>query len=412
MHAAPSTSSRALGWGLAGALVLIVAVSFAFRLIDGGNGPARGLILFELLMGMSLIGAPGAGASVGPRLRLAVRIGLAAAMALWLSVAVNTIADSARSGAIPLDQGQTTWRAARLLLRGENPYGFGALVDFQAFDDRLAQREAAGIGPQIPRAQFESALRAYDATLAAPERAALLPTPASAPAALEAHLLGYKYGPLFPLLALPLVALHAPAGVMALNALVAALTLATLYAMLRQRAGASLAQLGLAALLCDNTILFNYVMLSATDIYALLFCALSVWAMTRERPNWAAMVLAIGFGFKIFPCALLFPMLLQRGRVKPALIFAAFAGAIYLPSAVADLSGLLHNVFLWPAFLGPELDIVAWLRPAGGQAHRPRRWPCRHRLAMDALPRRKRAEPVPRARPGRAGGSRHQRNFP
>ena len=42
---------------------------------------------------------------------------------------------------------------------------------------------------------------------------------------------------------------------------------------------------GLAALLCDNTILVNYVILSATDIYALLFCALAVSAMTRERQN-------------------------------------------------------------------------------------------------------------------------------
>ena len=59
---------------------------------------------------------------------------------------------------------------------------------------------------------------------------------------------------------------------MALNAVVAALTLATLYALMRERVGdPRLARLGLAALLCDNAILVNYVEKSATDVFALLF---------------------------------------------------------------------------------------------------------------------------------------------
>ena len=200
----------------------------------------------------------------------------------------------------------------------------------------------------------------------------LPPAPRSGPAALEAHLLGYKYGALFPLLALPLAAASLPAGIMALNAVVAALTLATLYALMRERVGdPRLARLGLAALLCDNAILVNYVEKSATDVFALLFMALAALAVLRGRFQMAAVALAIGFGFKIFPTALAFPMLLAGGRWRPALTFAAVASAIYLPFAVADLSGLVHNVFLWPAYLGA--DSTSWLAfapPAAATAAR------------------------------------------
>ena len=367
---APPSSARALG--LAGALALVVAASFAFRFIDWDEGPTRGLILLMMLGAMARLGAPGAGATVGPRLNFLVNAVIAGAAVLWLSTAVATITTSARTGAIPMDQGQTTWRAGRLLLRGENPYGFGALVDFQAYFDRMSQRKAAGLQPEIAPDALKSALQAYDSTLAAPERDAILPpAPAEGPAALEAHLLGYKYGPLFPLLALPFVVLGQPAAIMALNALVAALAVAALYVTLRERVGAPLAKLGLAALLCDNTILYNFVMKSGTDIWALLFCILAVRAVLRDRPSWGALALAIGFGFKIFPCALLFPMLLKDRRVAPAFAFAGVAAAIYAPFALADFSGLVHNVFLWPAYLGTDTTSwVAFAPPLAGRIAR------------------------------------------
>ncbi len=357
MTSSPDRSAFAL----AGALALVAAASLALRYVDWGQGPARGLILFAMLIAMALIGAPVRAAVVGPRLTLLANALIAAGAALWLATAAGVIAHSARTGAIPLDQGQTTYRAARMLLKGENPYGFGALVDFQAVFDRLPQREAAGIGPSVPRADLDAALAAYDRDLGAQARARILPpAPASGPAALEAQLLGYKYGALFPLLALPFAAMGLPAGIMALNALVAALTLAALYALMRERVGdPGLARLGLAALLWDNAILVNYVEKSATDIYALLFMALAALAVTRGRLHWGAIALAVGFGFKIFPSALAFPMLLIGGGWRPALTFAAVAGAIYLPFAIADPSGLTHNVFLWPAYLGS--DSTSWL---------------------------------------------------
>jgi hypothetical protein len=354
-------SSDRPAFALAGALALVVAGSWAFRYLDWGHGPARGFLLFAMLAATALIGAPVRAAAVGPRLRLAVNALLAAAAAAWLGTAVGVVAESARTGQIKLDQGQTTYRAARLMLKGENPYGFGALVDFAAVRDRMPQREAAGLGPRVAREKLEAAFAAYDLDLSADARVEIAPpAPATGPAALEAHLLGYKYGPLFPLLALPLAAWGLPAGIMALNALAAGLTLAALYALIRERVGdPSLARMGLAALMCDNTILFNYVERSATDIYALLFMALAALAVLRGRLHWAAAALALGFGFKIFPSALAFPMLLGGGHWRPALTFAVVAGAIYLPFAVVDPSGLLHNVFLWPAYLGA--DSTSWL---------------------------------------------------
>ena len=367
---APASSARALG--LAGALALVVAASFAFRVFDWGQGPTRGLILLMMLVAMARLGVPGAGATVGPRLNFLVNAVIAAAAALWVYSAAGAISTTARTGEIPLDQGQTTWRAARLLLRGENPYGFGALVDFQAYFDRMSLRKATGLQPEIAPDALRLALQAYDATLAATERAAVLPpAPAAGPAALEARLLGYKYGPLFPLLALPWVALGLPAAIMALNGLVAAFAVAALYATMRDRVGAPLAKLGLAALLCDKAILFNYVTKSATDIWALLFCILAVRATLRDRPTLGAAALAIGFGFKIFPCALLLPMLLKDRRATPALAFAGVAAAIYAPFAVADPSGLLHNVFLWPAYLGTDTTSwVAFAPPLAGKVAR------------------------------------------
>ena len=348
-------------WRLAGALALVPAASVAFRFLDWGSGPARGLILFEALLAMALLGRPGRAAAVGPRLSLLVNAVLAAAMAIWLAAGARTIVEVARSGAIPLDQGQTTFRAARLLLSGENPYGAGALVDFQTFFDRLPAREAAGIGPAVPHADLKNALAAYDRDLSAETRALLLPpAPPSGPAALEAHLTGYKYGALLPLLALPMAAAKCPAAIMALNALAAALTLAALFGLMRDEVGDErLARLGLAALMCDNTILFNYVEKSATDVFALLACASAALAAQRGRLGLAGAALGFGFGCKIFPCALMLPLLLKGGRARPALIFSAVAAAIYLPFALADVSGLLHNVFLWPAYLG--VDSTSWL---------------------------------------------------
>ncbi len=369
----PAAPSHRSAVTLAAALALLVAASFAFRFLDWGSGPLRGLLLFEMLTAIVLLRPPSAPAAVGPRFALLVNALLAAAGALWLAAAVGAIANTARTGAIPLDQGQTTWRAARLLAHGENPYGFGALVDFQTYFDRLAAREAAGIGPSVPRADLRAALTAYDRTLSPADRAVVLPpAPASGSAALEAHLLGYKYGALFPIVALPLVEAGLPAGIMALNALVAVLCLAAVYRLMRDRVGdPALARLGLAALLCDNTILVNYVQKSATDVWALLLSALAALAVTRGRANLGAAALAAGFGFKIFPCALLFPMLVAGGRVAPGLVFAGVVAAIYAPFAVADPSGLLHNVFLWPLYLGT--DTTSWLAfapPAVGKIAR------------------------------------------
>jgi hypothetical protein len=359
MTLSPQKSALAL----AAALALVVGASFMFRVFDWGQGPVRGIVLFEMLTAMALLGAPTQAAQPERRLRFLANAVIAGGAALWLATAAGVILQSARAHHIPLDQGQTTFRAARLLLKGENPYGFGQLVDFQAVKDRMGQREAAGLAPTVPPAELETALTAYDRALDAATRAPILPPEHSAgAAALEKHLLGYKYGPLFPLMALPLGALDFPAGIMALNALAAAALVAALYALMRERANPMLARFGLAALLCDTTLLVNFIEKSATDVWALLAIALAALAATRGRFHLAAVALALGFGLKIFPTALACPLLLAGGRWRPALTFAAVAAAIYAPFAAWDFSGLMHNVFLWPAYLGA--DSTSWLASA------------------------------------------------
>ena len=63
-------------------------------------------------------------------------------------------ARSLHSSIIPQDAGQTSWRAARLLWRGENPYGFGALTDLNAYRARVGQRKAAGVTTKLADANI------------------------------------------------------------------------------------------------------------------------------------------------------------------------------------------------------------------------------------------------------------------
>ena len=245
-------------------------------LFEWGHGVARGVILWGLLAGLLLLRfrprpvSQAAGAvDAFPRW---LRICLALAMIADLGVASYATIRSVRTGEIPLDQGQATWRAARLLCQGEDPYGTGAVVDLTAFQYRNSFREAAGIVPNLPAGTtLDAELQRYDENLDPALRREIMPVPEGArltqAAAREARLVGYKYGPVPVLFTVPFVWLRLPAIVIILNT-VACFGFFAVFWRLLSAAGVGLvfAALGVLAILLDPFRAWNYLDHTATDV--------------------------------------------------------------------------------------------------------------------------------------------------
>jgi hypothetical protein len=351
-------------------LVVLIAVEAYFTLFltfDWGHGLIRGAMLGLLLVGLSLLlrrpatqrrrFSPGA----GPGWLRVLTISL---IVLNLAISFYAISRSLRSGEIPLDPGQTTWRAARLLRQGENPYATGALVDFYAFDQRSAARQAAGLESAVPLSELAASQRRYDATLDPQLKRQLLPADngggVTAAQRQENSLAGYKYGPVILLLTALFVPAGLPAIVMLLNGLACFGLFAILFRLFQESfRSTGLALLGVSALLLDRPLSWNFLNESATDIYALFFCALAVLAFVRARPSATAVCLAAALGCKIFPAVILLPLLLQFRAIRPLLLCAACVAAIYLPWLAWDPVGLIYNAGLWPSLMAE--DTTAWL---------------------------------------------------
>jgi len=355
------------------ALMATEAYLWLFKIYDWWAGITRGFLLAGLLvwlLALRLIPeAPDAADSPWRRRRpaLAVSLLLAVAVLFQIITAVDTVRLSIRDAKIPLDQGQNSWRAARLLWRGENPYGLGAVVDFHTYHDRTALRRAAGVASTVPAAEINALLAQYDRTLDPALREQLLPS-AKGPVSLKSELgrTGYKYGPLLFLLTALAVPLGLPASVVMLNALASA---GLFWVMYRLMGGPSdrptIAALGLSALLLDTNVRTNYIQLTATDVWALWLCALAVLASRADRPAGAAVALALAIGCKVFPSLIFVPLLLRPGGLRPLAIFAAVVVLIYLPWFAWDRIGTLDTL-PWPFYMqkGPS----SWLYFAWPQA--------------------------------------------
>lgn len=332
-----------------------------------GFGIARGVILLGLLLGLLAL-------RLGPSRKLAqvpagansltfvVRALIVAAVLLDIGLMTVSSTTSFRSARIPMDEGQTSWRAAQLVWHGENPYGLGALVDLGAYRSRLRQREAAGIVTPPTGAAMTQAVARYDATPEASLRARLLPVP-QAPtqsAARELRLYGYKYGPVILLITALLVPFGTPGAVLLLNGLACFALFAVNWEILRRLAGPQIALAGVAmlALLLDRHITRDYIDRSATDVWALLFGSLAVVACIARRPFATAAAVALAIGCKSMPGLLFAPLLLRFRPATPILVCLALSVLIFLPFLVWDPSGLFDNVFLWPFFMAT--DFTSW----------------------------------------------------
>jgi hypothetical protein len=357
-------------------LLLFAAIdsTFAlFRVFDWYAGAIRGLMLAALLGGLLLLGRippmPGEHRS-RPRW---ITMLILAALALNLTFAIYTVARTARSGIIPLDQGQSSSTAAQLLRQGINPYGVGTLADISTFMSRVPSLTAKGVGPHWPDSTplYLAAERyALHPDLATARLLLPAPNPTLAEATRgERALFGYKYGPVPMLGAAMLLPLAGPAAVMVLNA-AACFALFAVLAVLLHRLTLDRAIVGLAFLmiLCERNISWNYLNLSATDVWPLLFGALAVLATLNRRPILLGLTLGLALGSKLFPSLLFLPLLLMPFRPKAIAIFALSLAALYLPWIVWDARGLFYNLLLWPFLMK---DNTSWLYYLGDRATLP-----------------------------------------
>jgi hypothetical protein len=354
----------ALALACGAALLLLLG----FRLFDWEHGLTRAALVLALLAGLfllprlcrrwPLIHEPDAPAS-----RLAM-LTAATLLALAVGIGVSSVAFTARTGEIRLDQGQNTYRAALVLLRGESPYGPGQLLDLEAYGTREALRREAGLDAEAD----DDTLDRYWQTLDPELRRRLLPVPGpDAPplAHREASVLGYKYGPVPFLLAAPLARPLGPAVVPLLNLLAFLAWLAVLGAVLGAALPRWTAPLLLAAVLATYEVPFNFLYFTASDVWPLLFSSLGVLALLRGRSALMGASLGLALGSKLLPSALFLPLLLRAPRPGRALLSAALvAAALYAPFVAWGPEAFILNVVRWPTLMGPDSTSWVFYAPA------------------------------------------------
>jgi hypothetical protein len=348
-------------WQYAGILLCFELALGVFRPFDWNQGIVRAALLALLLMVFFALGS--LRVHLSGQWKRHVVIGIIGLAALWdVSLATMAIGRTARTGDIPLDQGQNTYRAALGLWKGTNPYGQGALLDLYAYRTRMAQRAAAGLGPTLPHARLESALTKYWRTLQPDLLRMLLPTVppgGSASARLEASILGYKYGPIPVMAAALLVPLLGAIAVPLTNALACMGLFAIIALILKQsRTSVTAGGLALAAVMIDPWVGFSYLWSSASDIWVLLFGFAAVLSAINRRAVLLGLCLALAIASKTFPALLYVPLLLYCRSWRAVATFIAVTVTLFAPY-LTDARGLFTNIILWPAVIAP--DSTSWI---------------------------------------------------
>ncbi len=352
---------------LAIVLVFFQIYLSTFLFLDYGFGLARGLLVAGLIIGLALLRfgpqryfkqGSVSWCSLGSSINF-LKIAVILAVTLNVGIAAFTLFHCFKSNKIPLDVGQTTWRSARLLWKGENPYGRGAVVDFACYKVRAEARRAENIIADIQDQGIDAALALYDKTLDPGVRAKLLPVNIGTSHSFdETRITGYKYGPVI----LDVTALFVPLGQPSIVVLLNALMCFILYwAMSRLLLGISPgppAAIGILAILLDRIISWNYLGHTATDVWALAFCSLGVLTYCRGKPLATAALLAIALGCKIFPSLIFFPLLLKFRSVRPLFMAGGVFLAICAPWIAWDPIGIFSDVLMWPFVMSK--DTTSW----------------------------------------------------
>jgi hypothetical protein len=363
-------------WGSASFVGLLSAVVWFGWFLEAHDwewGRQR-CALLALLAVLIVVARPSAPAFLrSPRAAAAIWVATLVALGIDVRTGVQSVLLAARTGQIRLDQGQNTLRAARLLLRGEDPYAQGQLLDLEAYFTRGRERAQAGLSMPDPRLAPALARRWW-ATLDPSARSALVvPAPAGNAAALrERSMYGYKYGPLLPLVTAPAQAIAGPAAVPALQlSSWAALLILLLLCLRAGGAGWAAAGLAIFCLSLEPNLARNALYYSASDVWALALMAAALLAFLRERPVALGVCVAAAIACKLMPSLLLAPLLFAQRRAGRLAAPLACAGGLALllgPFVLLDPQGFWTNVAVWPAAMRP--DNTHWSFYASASVHR------------------------------------------
>ena len=286
------------------------------------------------------------------------------ALGLDARTGIRTVQDTAATSEIRLDQGQNTLRAARLLLRGENPYARGQLLDLEAYFTRAPQRARLGLASRASPDQLRQLTDLWWRTLDPRARELLLPPPREEAAAIEHALYGYKYGPLLPILTAPLQGLIGPAAVPLLQLFVW-LAWTVLLGLVLRAAGVCAGGIALAllAISLDPNVPHDFLYLSASDVWVLLAMSGAVLAFLRGRPVALGLCAAGAVACKAMPALLLLPLLLsplrrqrygaEPSRTAPLWVLGGVL-ALLGPFALWDPRGLWADLVRWPSAMRPD----------------------------------------------------------
>jgi hypothetical protein len=354
----PSVPAGASAWIAVATFAAAGVVVQLFRIYDWNCGVARG---FLLLVTGGIVLAAGQLARRRPLTLAPSKLwGRAALLGLAVALAVN-IVDGIRSirtahskRQIQLDQGQTSYRAARYLLAGINPYGQRTMGDPDAYfiqTGRWADRTEC---VQYSRPHLIALQRAFWQRPGAPTDGMEALFPAVSPDARCGDVrrgfgsLGYKYGPVALAGYVPAVALFEEAGVY-VNHLLLFLALVGLLGCLAYRiSGGSLLAAVLPCLLVTvpSHYRHNLLVLSASDQTAVLLGLAFLVAWWTRSYALAAVLLGCAIGSKTLPGVLFAPLLLKAPRRTSAYLAATLV-AVYAPFAMWDPVGLANNI-LYP----------------------------------------------------------------
>ncbi len=356
---------------LAALLLALDLVLELFQFVDWDHGLAKVALLAALGLGFAVLKFFPLrfrdGTETGTRLTrimptLVLVLGVIAA-----GIAIGVLYRTAATGQINLDQGQNLYRADLGLLRGENPYGRGALLDIEAYRVRMPERIAAGIAPALAPAQIEPTLETYWRTFDPELRSQLLPLPLKGNDAAEEEysILGYKYGPVIVLLTLPFAAMLGPIAAPLGTMLALGVTFLTVWNLLRGNgASRAVATLAVASLLLNIQLITNFVIFTASDIWPLMFGFLGLLSTRQGHRIWPAVLVGLAMGCKIFPGILFLPILIIRPSWRALAALCATGAVIAGPWLLLDAHGFLLNMLWWGARMQP--DSTSWVYFAPG----------------------------------------------
>jgi hypothetical protein len=349
---------------LAGGLVLLDAWLWLFRFFNWHDGAWRAVFVLVLAVALvALIASPPVKPSarpVGAKTRKAVFALVGLGILFVCGIGGEAVIRAASTGELRLDQGQNVYRAAVLLMRGENPYGRGELLDLVAYRERAGIRAARGEGAAIPREEIAGTLDRYWLSLDPGLRDELLPPPVHAGAETEYSLYGYKYGPVLLVADAGLVTMFGSAAIPLGNlAALAAMLAAVWLALKRIGVPAVAATLAVCAVLFDYEIAEDFVFYTCSDIWPCAFGFLALYFAVSGRKYLPAVFVALAIGSKIFPGALFLPLLLIRPSRRSFALFGGVLVAILAPWLIADSRGFVLNYMLWSGLMLP--DSTAWV---------------------------------------------------